>query len=302
LNLSPLPGEFSVDDLFGMTFEDRPLPVLGRDDVIFEGTSTLLAAREKGGKSTLVRHLCHNWVLDGHRVLYLSEEWRRVWRRQLEPLGIEKGGGHFQIVEALGQEPDKLRRRAAHGSEDIVVLDTVTWLLGISLASRDQVVEGLKPWVTLCASGKTLILLAHLTKKGELEGSHAFGAGVDTLITYVEAGDDLRIVDRKSRMLAETPPPFAVRKTGSTFSIEDAPNELTLTTAQAEVLEILPTHPNEALTWEKVSERTGFKEAKTRKVLHDLVDHGLARDITGHLGTGGRGHAARYVAVEVESA
>jgi hypothetical protein len=301
LHVSPLPGEFSTDEILDMQFVDRPLPFLTRDDVVFEGTSTLLAAREKGGKSTLIRYLSHAWVTDGRSVLYLSEEWRRVWRRQLEALGVEKGAGHFQVIESLGKSPQELLNRAAGGPETIVIVDTVTWLLGISLANRDQVVEGLTPWVQLCGAGKTLILLAHLTKRGEIEGSHAFGAGVETLVVYrgVDGQDDLRTVEVRSRMLADSQPPFAIRKSGSTFSVEDVPHELTLTNPQAEVLEVLPTDPAQAKSWEEVAAATGFKEGKTRKALRDLVNLRLVEEITGT--PGGRGNVARYVALEQES-
>src|SRR5438105_416395 len=94
-----LSGELSVDEILGLTFTDRPLDFLGRPDVIAEATSTVIAAREKGGKSTLTRHLCHGWVTDGFKVLYFTEEFRRMWQRQLEALEIPKGIGHFQVVE-----------------------------------------------------------------------------------------------------------------------------------------------------------------------------------------------------------
>jgi hypothetical protein len=298
--LRPLPGEFSAGEVLAMHFDESGLPFLGRDDVIFNGTSTLIAAREKGGKSTLVRRLAHSWVLEGHRVLYLSEEFERVWRKQLEALGIE-GDGHFQIVPALGRSPEELLGRA-RGPEDIVIVDTATWLLGISLGNRDQVVEALRPWISLCRTGKSVVILGHLTKRDEIAGSHVFAAGLDTVITYREGGDDtdIRIVETRSRMHADTQRPFAVRKTGSTFSIEDVPNEYTLSRAQAEALEVLPTEPTQAMTWEDVAARCAWKEGKTRRILHELIDLKLARDITGSLGSGGRGNAARYVAVEAD--
>lgn len=294
-----LSGEFSVDELLGLTFVDRPVDFLGRQDIIGEGTSTVIAAREKGGKSTLTRHLCHGWATEGRKVVYFTEEFSRMWQRQLEALEIPRGVGHFQVVEGLDKTPAALLQRAQRGPEDIVVVDTATWLLGMSLASRDDVVTGLKPWVSLCKTGKTVIILAHLTKKGELAGSHAFGAGVDGIITYSEApGDaDLRIVNLKSRTLVET---FAIRKTGSAFSLEAAPNEQILTAVQKEVDEVLPVDPKEALTWEEVAAKTGFKEGKTRKILRELVEFRLAADITGNLGSGGRGNAAKYIRLESE--
>jgi predicted ATP-dependent serine protease len=232
-------------------------------------------------------------------VLYLSEEWRRVWHTQLEALGFQRNAGHFQVIEGMDVHPFHLLSRARRGSEEIVVVDTVTWLMGLNLNNRDEVVKELKQWTAMCSDGKTLLLLAHLNKRGEVAGSHAFGAGVDTVITYrdVEGWRDLRMVDLRSRMLAETPEPFAIRKTGAVFTIEEIPNELLLSQAQAQVRAVLPTDPDEALTWEEIAARTGFKEGKTRTILHHLVELGLARDTTGHLGAGGRGNAARYVGV-----
>lgn len=302
LHLS-LPGvEFSVDELLAMEFSDRPLPFLTRDDVIFEGASHLLAAREKVGKSTLARHCAYTWASDGRQVLYVSEEWRRSWRKQATELGFEVGTGSYQIVEGLGRAPHDLLDRARRGSEDIVILDTATWLLGISLGSRDQVVAGLTPWLELCRRGKTLLLLSHLTKSGEaIGGSYALAAGVDTVIRYteVENENDLRLVEVRSRLLADSPLQFAIRKIGPTFAVEDVPGELTLTAAQQEVFLVLSTDPAQARTWQQVAEATGFKEGKVRKLLRELVSLGLARDITGSQ-VGGRGNSARYVAVEEE--
>jgi hypothetical protein len=296
LNLS-LEGEFTVDELLDMQFDDHPLPFLGRNDVIFSGNSVLLAAREKVGKSSLVRHLCQGWAADGHSVLYISEEWRRVWNRQLGHLGFERNAGHFHVVEGMDKNWFQLLTRARRGPEEIVVVDTVTWLLGLNLNNRDEVVKTLKDWTAMCHDGKTLILIAHLNKRGEVAGSHAFGAGVDTVITYrdVDGWKDLRMVELRSRMLPENPEPFAIRKTGAVFTIEEVPNELRLTEPQGEIRAVLQTDPEDAMTWEQIAAHTGFKEGKVRTILRHLIELGLARDTPGNLGTGGRGNAARYV-------
>jgi AAA domain len=293
--------EYSLDQLLAMQFNDQPLAFLTRNDVIFKGSSTLLAAREKVGKSTLLRHLSYQWAVEGVKVLYITEEWRRSWRKQADELAFQPGVGYFRIVEGMGRSAEELLDRARRGPEDIIVLDTLTWLLGISLGNRDQVIEGIRPWLMLPRLDKTLILLSHLTKKGdEIGGSYALGAGVDTLIWYREVVEDLRSVDVRSRFLGN-PIKFAVRKVKANFSVEDVPGELTLTTAQAEVLAVLPVDPTEAKTVEEVVSATGYKEGKVRVTLHYLVDLGLARDIANQAGTaGGRGHAARYVAVEEE--
>lgn len=300
---SPLPDEWSTDQLLGLEFNDRGLPFLGREDVIFEGTSTLLAAAEKAGKSTLLRHLAHTWATEGHGILWLSEEFARVWQKQLGALGIEEGCGHFQVIEAMSQDPERLLERAARGPEDVVIVDTVTYLFDISLSNRDQVVSGIRPWVNLCRNGKTLVLLGHLTKKGLVAGSHAFGAGVDTILLYRDAGDDLRIVEAKSRLQSDRQEPFAVRKTGATFSIEPVPHEVEATGPQKEVYLCLPTAEAEAMTLAECMKSTGFKEGHTRKLLHELTEMGFVRDVSGNSGTagaGGKGRPARYVQVENE--
>jgi hypothetical protein len=302
LQVSRMAGEFSVDQILDLDLNIVPLPFLSRDDVLWEGTSTLVAARRKGGKSTIFRHLVHGWVTEGHKVLWFSDEFGPIWKRQLEALGIEKGAGHWEVVEALGRPPQELLSRAVRGPENLILVDTITWLLGVSLGNRDQVVEGLTPWIQLCGAGKTVLLLGHLTEQGRLAGSHAWGAGVDTLATYrgVEGQDDLRTIEVEGRMLAESPLRFAIRKMGSVFVVEDLPTDVTLTTPQSEALEVLSTDPAEARTWEEVSAATGFREGKCRKTLRDLVELGFAKDITSNLGTGGRGLAARYVKVEEE--
>jgi predicted ATP-dependent serine protease len=296
--------EFGVDELLEMKFEDHPLPFLTRDDVFFEGSSTILAAREKVGKSTLMRHVVYTWAAEGHRVLYLSEEWRRAWRRQAEELAFESGGGWLRVVEALGQDPAKLLDRAVRGSENVVVIDTLTWLLGVSLGNRDEIVDAIRPWLQLCRAGKTLIMLGHLTKRGsEIGGSYALAAAVDTLIKLrgVDGQDDLRVIEVRSRWLADSPVRFSVRKQGSTFTVEDVPGELQLTATQEEILVVLDVDPAKAKTVEDLMALTGFKESRTKTGLRQLVDLQLIRDVSGNAGgTGGRGNAAKYIAIEEE--
>jgi hypothetical protein len=296
-------GEYPAEEIMDMAFDDRPLSFLGRTDVIQFGTSTLFAAREKVGKSSLMRHLCQTWAADGLPVLYISEEWRRVWHRQLHLMGFQRGAGHFRVIEGIGRSPWDLLYRAKRGPEQIVVVDTVTFVLDLHLNNRDEVIKVLKQWTSLCSTGKTVILLAHLNKRGEIAGSHVFGAGVDTKIIYreVEGTKYLRTVDVEGRHLAATPEPFAVRKTGSVFTIEEVPDEVSLTLDQAKVRELLPADVDEAMDWAQIAYATGFKEGKTRTILHQLVGLGFARDVTGNLGaSGGRGHSAKYVAVEEE--
>lgn len=297
-----LETEYSLGAIRSLSFEDRPLPCLTRDDVFSIGASHLLSAAPKTGKSTIVSYLCRDWA-DEHGILYFSEEFERVWHKRAIEFELEAEDDKFTIIPALGISTQRLLQRARNGPEDIVIVDTTRALLGIkSLGNSDEVVHKLRPWLQLCQSGKTLILLHHMLIKANtrrfgvaVAGGHGLLGAVDTVIQYTELDDSLRLCEVRSRLQSEHVV-FVVRKTGPLFTVEDAPHELTLTESEQEVWACLDVQ--QARTLPELMEATGFAEAKTRRIVLDLARKGLARDISDNPGHGGRGMRSQWVAVQ----
>ncbi len=309
LTYTKLEGEMTLGEILGMEMEEqRPLPLLTRRDVFIAGASHLIAGKPKAGKSTLLRYQAYTWALDGHSILYLSEDSPLVWQKRLVDLGFEDVAG-LTIVPGFRYDPNRLLHRARTGPEEIVILDTILGLLDLpSLTRSDIVTPVIKDWVgEITGRGKTLILSGHMVKRtrgaevGEaIGGAQAFQALVDTLIELhiadTQDDDSLRVVNVRSRLF-EHPTTFAIRKAGASFEVIERPGEVILSDAQRDVLSVLDTQ--EARTIKEVMTATGFTEAKARRLLRDLAARRLARDVSGHAGAGhgGRGLQAAYVAV-----
>jgi hypothetical protein len=293
----PLVGEVSFNSILDLKFADEePLPFLTRNDVIFLGTSTIVTAEAKTGKSTLFNTLAYNWAVDGHKVLYLTEEYPRSWGFRTKYLDfdkIEDGEGSFTVVHP-GNSPASLLARAVRGPENIVIVDSMTNLLGVSNAPG-QTLEIISPWIRLMQHyGKTLILLHHTNMSGKMAGSYTLKAAVDTLVDYnIDTG--LRKVSVTSRMIPE-PVSFLVVKDGNTLGVQEVKGEMTLTEPQAIVYGTLDTMT--PLSVDDLMLATTFPEGKVRKILKALVKKGLAQD---HSSTGNvKGEPGEWVSLEEE--
>ena len=190
-------------------FELHFLPFLGKEglSLICEGLATLIAAYPKGGKSTLLFQLAHEWAATGHRILYVTEESEVVWKARVIACredGLENMIGIF----GLGVRPEHLLRRAADGDEDIVIVDT-TNLLGIQDGNDSATVwAALSPWVAMAREKSKTALFAHHTNKslqGDLKavaGSYNFAAVVDcVLVLCPGASPNRRVLGGASRVV-----------------------------------------------------------------------------------------------------
>lgn len=190
-------------------FELHFLPFLGNEDcrLICLGLSTLISGYPKAGKSTLLFHLAHEWAAAGHRILYLTEESEVIWKARVTACR-EDGLEHMVGIFGLGVRPECLVRRAAHGDEDIVIVDT-TNLLGIQDGNDSATVwAALSPWVAMAREKGKTALFAHHTNKslqGDLKavaGSYNFAAVVDcVLLLCPGASPNRRVLDGASRAL-----------------------------------------------------------------------------------------------------
>lgn len=303
-----LEHEYSLDQLLAMEFVDRPLSLFTRDDVFQEGVSHLLAGAPKVGKSSLMRRASVDWAVEDHKILYFSEEFERVWNKQAIELGFTYGIEGLTVVPALGIPPSTLLKRAIEGPEDIIIVDTVRALLRIqSLINSDETVQKLRPWLQLCQTGKTLIMLHHMLIKSTnkrfgagVAGGHGLLGAFDAIVQYGEKESDSsrRLVEVRSRLASEHVK-FDVVKNGHIWTVEEVSDEITLTDPQLQVWSVLP-DDGDGLEISEICEKTKFHESKVRHALGDLTKMGLAKDTTGNASKGGRGMRTKWIAIESE--
>lgn len=216
------------------------------------GRVTLLAAREKMGKSTLLSAIAAA-VSSGRPFLH-----RPIRSGTVLWIGLEEDAGDLAprlmrfkadpdrvvLVDAL---PDRLASLATAVEEvkpSLVVLDTLpAFALGLGLV-RDANAAG--EWSVLLGeltkvarrSRAALVLLHHSRKSGEgYRDSSAVGANVDLILEMSEANDDpsLRRFRAKARWSV---PDFGLRLQGDTYGTESG--EVSIDTR---VLWFVQTHP-----------------------------------------------------------
>jgi predicted ATP-dependent serine protease len=177
------------------------VPLLGVEGLMARGVITLLGAQSKAGKTTLLYHACREWLQQGLRVVYFSEEPLLMWRErakrfpELNSLILcrfsrARPEQWVQVVLELEPEPD------------IVIVDTIRRFA----PSQDEndaavVAQAITPVVDLRDSlPRTAIVLVHHTKKDfseegdtkDIACSHVFTAEVDTVLRLVKSREHKR--------------------------------------------------------------------------------------------------------------
>jgi hypothetical protein len=150
------------------------LPLLGRPGYIVRGWSHLLAGYPKAGKTELMFDCVREWAAMGIRTAWFSEEGEAVWsaRRAKHP---DFPANALQVVVAIGTGPMQLLGRAREGSEDVVILDTLRNLLGITDENDNaEVARALGCWEARLA-GKTRLYIHHQRKQGGEHGQAIAG-------------------------------------------------------------------------------------------------------------------------------
>lgn len=192
------------------------LPFLGRDGLVLEGCSTMLAAGPKVGKSQTLSRVVVGWLQLGHRILWFTEESAYVWGLRLERLE-DVYGPHvpwqegIEFVNAGTTSPADLLRIAREHAAGIVIMDTVRDVLRIADESDPAAVgNALRPWCySLAAEPRKTFMPVHHHRKGDgshgdqVSGSTAFLATVDTLLELRRDKDrrDRRLLRGESRLM-----------------------------------------------------------------------------------------------------
>jgi len=226
------------------------------------GLKTILAAREKTGKSTLAMAGAAaasrgdpflGELTTPQRVLWLSEE----------PLGIVAIRAHQQradlerfIVVGMGANPQaQLKRAIKRWSPSVVVIDTLFRFAGVEdenesamwmpiLLLFDEVTQG----------GAALLILVHSIKHsetGEYRGSSAIGGFVDAILEMKRPKEGEKVRKMSGRGRLHFGRPFAVRlldeKAGEFELLRDADVQETATLQEA-VTDYIEEHPGATRT------------------------------------------------------
>jgi len=277
------------------------------------GHITLLSARAKMGKTTLVFHLLQA-LLEGQpflglpialteRVLLLSEESRGLLRRRIESLRL--GSDDLLILTRHGvasweQALEAIKKAIDEGVE-LLVVDTLAafW----EVRDQNDATEVMAFLLTLQElaqeRGIAILLVHHLRKMAGEEGTAHRGSGA--LVAAVDIALEMRLrpnSPRQRHLIAlsrfeETSPELVIElaEDGDYRSL-GAPSEVSRQDVRSQVLDTLPCPEEQCITREELLERLDPKPSNT--LLKEVLS---ALEAEGHLwkeGEGKRGSPYRY--------
>jgi hypothetical protein len=229
--------------------ELESLPVFLQPNIVIKGWAHIIAAAPKAGKTTLLAHVVRDWLDQGLRVLWLTEEPKSVWRRRLRRLG----GDWSRLTLRPGepsQEPE-LRERAATGPWDVVIVDTIRQFLPVKdWNDAANIASAVRPWVAAVSrSAEKTLLLAHHARKGggehgeEIAGSHELYAAVDVGIIIKHYGEDAQRRRKLTAAGREIEPTSVLYEMADdkarTLRCLGSPDAVSLATVQTRILEVL---------------------------------------------------------------
>lgn len=176
------------------------VPLLGKDGILLRGVLTLIAAHPKGGKTTLLVHSAREWIRQGLRVAWLSEEPLAAWRQRWE---MFPELAEIIMPDRPISDPKGWLEQVAQLQPDVLVVDTIRRFCRIDDEnSSAQVHRAIRPLQELLTKvPRCAVLLVHHTGKRrsmtaedastlDVAGSHAFVGDVDTILTVLPNGEE----------------------------------------------------------------------------------------------------------------
>lgn len=117
--------------------EIETLPILGRDGFFIKGGSNLLYGIPKSGKTDLTTAMVKEWIGQGRRVCYFTEEPLMYWKNRLEGLGESwEFWEPLLFCEAMGWGITKVL--AAFTDDDVTIVDTIRSTTGYRENKMDE--------------------------------------------------------------------------------------------------------------------------------------------------------------------
>jgi DNA-binding transcriptional ArsR family regulator len=270
------------------------VPLLGVDGLIARGTLTLLGAHPKAGKTTLLIHACREWLQQGLRVVYLSEDTRAVWRERVKRFPELNA----LILNAIPRaHPEKWARAVRELEPDIVIVDTLRRFMPPKDENDSASVSlALMPFVDLQQElPRTAIVLVHHTKKSlssdgeitDIAGSHAFTAEVDAILLLAPVREHKRqriLTPIAGRLWSFAPEPLVLELS------EDASEYRVVGTAEEVLPETLAQSTKEKIldALRALGEATATEIAQHLRERGEVVSESRVKHLLSELHTEGR--------------
>lgn len=189
------------------------------EGVVARGTLTLLAGREKEGKSLIALALAARLaagggdlvgidVQAGRALIVDGENGQREIHRRIRALGLtSEQAGQLEVFEAVNHDLrsnlDELDRVLETHQPDLLVLDSWRSLWGGEENDSGEVARVLDPLRALVRRHQVAaILIHHLSRAGAYRGSTAIGASVEAVVALERNPEDDDRRRRRMRMLA----------------------------------------------------------------------------------------------------
>ncbi len=277
------------------------------------GLLTLLSARPKIGKTTLIFHFLsmlfrHQPFLDhathqAGKVLLFTEESPILLKRRLERL--ELGGEDLLIVQrfTVSGWPDvlaRIRLGAQHGVR-LVIVDTLAAFWGVDDENdAPKAVNALLPLQILAQQlGIAVLLIHHLRKSPGEDGTAHRGSGaiVGAVDVAVEMSRDSQKATRRRlttlSRFDETPPQVVIELDGGVYQSKGSPEAVSRAEVNGRVLESLPGPDEEPIERDALLEQLDPKPSvsQLKEVLKALAED---ERLVERLGGGKKGDPYRY--------
>lgn len=174
------PRRTLADVMSAPDVEVTSLPFLGRDHIVVEGWSHLMASAPRVGKTELLGQAMIPWTRLGHEILVLTEERDAIWRDRAQELSAIFGRAvkwdRIQIESTIGAVPTELLEVARRSPADVVILDTLRHCSGTQDENdAAEVRRTVAPWLQVLA-GRTVVALTHHRKQAGENGERVGGS------------------------------------------------------------------------------------------------------------------------------
>lgn len=257
--------------------------------IAYRGRSTLLAAREKDGKSTFLRGLLAavsrgSVFLDGRctygvgMLVAIEEHVGDVARSLTQDFSSDPDRLFIMTPEDLhGKDPiDAIAAAVAELKPDVVGLDTLAALVSLLPSAPDS--GNSSKWGSIMtrltqiarSNNAALVVLHHARKSdGKYRDSSSIGGGVDTVLEMKEGKGGTRVVGGRGRWAVE---PFTFLLRGSQFEVVGA--ELGV---KERILLYVDANPG--CSQRGVEENVRGRRQEVRDAIRDLVNSRVLEDL-----------------------
>jgi hypothetical protein len=282
-----------------------------------EGSLSVLAGREKTGKSTLVFGLLRELLAEDEGtefldrpckptpVVILSEEPDGAVAEKLRLFNLaDKANLRLLTRSGLAAGRPRLREAVALAVEEaartgagVLILDSFGYWAGLHGDAENQsgaVQDAMHPLLQATTSGLAVLVVHHTTKAtGELRGSTALGAAADVILTLArdrspDEASGRRRLDADGRYRA-TPSSLLLELQGTRYRTLGSPAEFSSEARLVEVLAALPDKKPGA-TEAELAVACGLPVQRVSDALAALLERGHAT----RTGRGVRGNPHRY--------